>query len=63
LDYVDELIAEHPEMVITVIVSDADSNKWYHDLLSENVALQLRNALAKRSNVVVANIRHQVDAE
>ena len=63
LDYVDELIAEHPEMVITVIVSDADSNKWYHDLLSENVALQLRNALSKRSNVVVANIRHQVDAE
>jgi hypothetical protein len=34
------------------------STKWYQRLLSENVALQLRQALAKRANVVVANPRY-----
>jgi hypothetical protein len=63
LDYVDEIREKNPDTVITVVVCDADTNKWYHRLLSENVALQLRNALSKRSNVVVANLRYQLGPE
>lgn len=58
LGYVDELREQDPNTLITVIVSEAVSTKWYQRLLSENVALQLRQALAKRANVVVANPRY-----
>jgi amino acid transporter len=59
LEYVDELREEDPTALITVIVSEAVSAKWYERLLTENVAGQLRVALAKRKNVVVASIRHK----
>jgi amino acid transporter len=58
LDYVDLLRKDDPNVEITVVVSEAVSTKWYHKLLHENVALQLKNALARRRNVVVANVRY-----
>jgi len=58
LDYVDELREQDPNILITVIVAEAVSTKWYQRLLSENVAQQLKQALAKRKNVVVANTRY-----
>ncbi|MCC7231186.1 MAG: APC family permease [Fimbriimonadaceae bacterium] len=58
LDYVDELLRENPEQVITVIVPEAVSTKWYHKLLQENVAQQLKNALGMRPNVVVTNVKY-----
>jgi hypothetical protein len=58
LDYVDTLRTEDPNVMISVVVPEAVSTKWYHKLLHENVALQLKNALARRRNVVVANVRY-----
>lgn len=58
LGYVDKLKAAHPGVVITVVVAEAVSTKWYQKLLAESVALQLKTALAKRKNVVVANVRY-----
>ncbi|HSI71751.1 MAG TPA: APC family permease [Fimbriimonas sp.] len=58
LDYVDELRERDPNVAITVVVPEAVSTKWYHKLLHENVALQLKQALARRRNVVVANVRY-----
>lgn len=58
LDYVDQLRNENPGVMITVIVGEAVSQKWYHRLLTENVAQQLKNSLARRRNVVVANVRY-----
>jgi len=58
LDYVDELIEEDPGQVITVIVPEAVSTKFWHKLLQENVAQQLRNALGQRKNVMVTNSRY-----
>ena len=58
LDYVDELLRENNEQVITVIVPEAVSTKWYHKLLQENVAQQLKNALGMRPNVVVTNVKY-----
>ncbi len=58
LDYVDELLRENKEQVITVIVPEAVSKKWFHKLLQENVAQQLKNALGMRPNVVVTNVKY-----
>ena len=58
LDYVDKLRAEDPNVMISVVVPEAISTKWYHKLLHENVAQQLKQALARRRNVVVANVRY-----
>jgi amino acid transporter len=58
LDYVDALKASAPGIVITVVVAEAVSTKWYQKLLAESVALQLKTSLARRRNVVVANVRY-----
>lgn len=58
LDYVDKLRVDRPTATITVVVAEAVSTKWYQKLLSENVAQQLKVSLARRKNVVVANVRY-----
>ena len=58
LEYVDVLTASHPNMMITVVVAEAVSSKWYQRFLSESVAQQLKSALKRRRNVVVANTRY-----
>ncbi len=58
LDYVDSIRAERPHIVITVVVAEAVSTKWYQKLLTENVAQQLKVSLARRKGVVVANVRY-----
>lgn len=58
LEYVDELRTKEPNVTITVVVAEAVSVRWYHRILSENVAQQLKQGLAWRKNVVVANVRY-----
>jgi amino acid transporter len=58
MDYVDQLREERPGAMITVVVVEAVSTKWYQKILSENVAQQLKVSLARRKNVVVANVRY-----
>lgn len=61
LDYIDALLEEEPDRMVTVIVPEAVATKWSHRLLQENVAQQLKHALGKRRNVVVANVRYFLD--
>lgn len=58
LDYVDHIREQRPDVMITVIVAEAVSTRWYQKLLTENVALQLKGSLARRRGVVVANVRY-----
>lgn len=58
LDYVDEIHAEEPDTVVTVIVPESISTRFFQKLLQENVALQLKVALSSRRNVVVTNVRY-----
>ena len=58
LEYVDRLLEENPDQVVTVIVPEAYSNKWIHRLLQENVATQLKAALGTRKHVIVTNVRY-----
>jgi hypothetical protein len=61
LEYVDGLIEEDPNRIITVIVPEAVATKIIHRPLQENVATQLKQALGKRRNVVVTNVRYFLD--
>ncbi len=58
LDYIDQMISEDPDRIVTVVVAEAVSTKWAHRLLQENVAQQIKRALGKRRNVVVSNVRY-----
>jgi hypothetical protein len=58
VDYVDDMLAEDPDQVITVIVPEAVSTSLWHKLLQENVAQQMRSALGQRRNVMVVNARY-----
>lgn len=61
LEYIDEALSEQPDHVITVIVPEYVPARWWHAVLHENVALQLKLALASRRNVVVSNYRYFLD--
>lgn len=57
-DYVDGLRERYPNHLITVIVAEAVSKNWVHRFLVENVAAQMKDAMASRPGVVVANPRY-----
>jgi hypothetical protein len=61
LDYVDRLLEEDSDRVVTVIVPEAVASTGIHKLLQENVANQLKQALGTRKNVVVTNVRYFLD--
>ncbi|MBZ0213950.1 MAG: APC family permease [Nitrospirae bacterium] len=58
LDYVDTMLEEEPDRLVTVVVAEAVGSRWIHRLLRENVAQQLKRSLGKRRNVVVSNTRY-----
>lgn len=58
LDYVDQMLEEDPDRLVTVIVAEAVATKWFHRFLQENVAQQLKRALGRRKNVIVSNVRY-----
>jgi len=61
LDYVDEMMSAAPDQMLTVVVAEAVSTKWYQRLLQENVAAQLKHALEQRKNVAVTSVRYFLD--
>jgi hypothetical protein len=61
LDYVDELMESDPDQMLTVVVAEAVSTRWYQKLLQENVAAQLKHALERRKNVAVTSVRYFLD--
>jgi amino acid transporter len=61
LDYVDELMTVSPDQMLTVVVAEAVSTRWYQKLLQENVAAQLKHALEQRKNVAVTSVRYFLD--
>lgn len=58
VEYIDQTIAEDPDMMVTVIVPQAVPKYWWHGLLHNNAAVALKLALASRKNVVVTNVRY-----
>jgi amino acid transporter len=60
-EYVDETLADSPNLMVTVIVPQAVSRRLWTRLLHRNVAISLKIALASRKNVVVTDVRYFVD--
>jgi len=58
LDYIDQMIEEDPDMMVTVIVPQAVPKLWFQGLLHNNAAVGLKLALGTRRNVVVTNVRY-----
>jgi hypothetical protein len=61
LDYIDEQLEQNPRQMFTVIVAEGVARNFWHRLLTENVAQQLKKALGARKNVVVSNFRYSLD--
>ncbi len=58
LDYVDQMVLEDPNRLVTVVVAEAVSVRLIHRLLQESVALQLKLALGSRKNIIVSSVRY-----
>ena len=58
LDYIDQMIAEDPDLMVTVIVPQAVPKLWVQGLLHNNAAVGLKLALGTRRNVVITNVRY-----
>lgn len=58
IDYIDQTIAEDPNMMITVIVPQAVPKYVWQSLLHNNAAVPLKLALSSRRNVVITNVRY-----
>lgn len=57
-EYIDEMLKDDPELLITVIVPQAIPKYWWQGLLHTNAAVPLKMALKSRRNVVITNIRY-----
>jgi amino acid transporter len=58
IKYLDELRRDMPDRVLTVIVGEYSSSKWWHSLLHGHTGFLLKLALLTRPDVVVTNVRY-----
>jgi hypothetical protein len=59
-EYIDQMLHEDPDRIITVIVPQALLKSWWQNLLHDNLSVRLKLALSARKNVVIANVRYFV---
>ena len=57
-EYIDQTLAEDPNLIVTVIVPQAVPRFWWQAMLHSNAAVPLKLAFSGRKNVVVTNIRY-----
>jgi len=58
MEYLDQVHKKQPDRVITVVIGEFVSDKWWHPLLHGNTGLLLKLAFLSRRDVVVANVRY-----
>lgn len=58
LDYVDDMTAADPDLMVTVIVPQAVPKYPWHTILHNNAAVLFKRALGGRKNVVITNVRY-----
>ncbi|OFX15575.1 MAG: amino acid permease [Armatimonadetes bacterium RBG_16_58_9] len=61
LDYVEEAKRERPNHIVTVVVPEFVSRKWWHSLLHNQSALILKIALMLKRDIVVTNVRYYLE--
>lgn len=58
VDYIDQLQAEDPDMLITVVMPEFVPAKWWQQMLHNQSALLIRGTLMFKKGVVVTSVRH-----
>lgn len=61
LKYVDEVRCMHPGQVITVLIPEFVTAKWWEGLFHNQTALLMRAALLFKPNIVVTSVRYHLD--
>lgn len=61
VEYVDNVDRERQDDIVTVIIPEFVTAKWYHQLLHNQTAIVLYAALRGRRDVVVTSVRYHLD--
>ncbi|HEV2471305.1 MAG TPA: APC family permease [Chthonomonadales bacterium] len=61
MQYLDAVLAERRNHLVTVVVPEYVPTKWWHSLLHGNSGLLLKLALLGRRDVIVANVRYYLE--
>jgi amino acid transporter len=61
LGYLDEVEAERDDDVVTVILPEFVTSKWWEKLLHNHNGLLLKFALLRKRGIVVTNVRYHID--
>ena len=63
LDYLDKVEREHDDDVVTVILPEFVTRRWWQQFFHNQTALRLRTALLFKRGVVVTSIRIHLDEQ
>jgi hypothetical protein len=63
LDYVDRVLLENPGKLVTVIIPEFITTRWWQKFLHNQTAFFLRVNLVFKPRVVVTRVRYHLDAE
>lgn len=58
IKYIDELLAEEEDQLITVVLPEFVPAKWWHNILHNQTALLMRGILQFKKKVVITSVRH-----
>lgn len=61
VQYIDEIRAENPEELITVVLPEFVAARWWQQILHNQTALMIRGVLMFKKGVVVTSVRHFLD--
>jgi hypothetical protein len=61
LRYLDEVEAEREDDIVTVIIPEFVTSRWWEKLLHNHSGLMLKFALLGKQGVVVTNVRYHLD--
>ncbi len=62
VDYVDQVERDTSDEVVTVIIPEYVTSKWYHQLLHNQTAILLYAALRSRRDIIVTSVRYFLDS-
>lgn len=60
LQYIDKVIEEDPETMVTIVLPEFVTDKWWHKLLHNQSGLLLKLALLGKKGVTTVNMRYYV---
>ena len=61
LDYIDRLVAEHPDTIVTVVIPEVVVRRWWQQILHNHSAFALKIRLHFRPDTIVVSVPIQVD--